>query len=75
MPNFGPDPGTSVYIEGLSSFALVDADGYFRLINLPAGPYEVTMDVPGITEVAVRSAEVTADETTDIGVVRHCFSD
>ncbi len=75
IPGFGPDPGTTVYIAGLSSYAMVDGGGNFVLINLPPGPYEVTMDVPGLTELALRSADVTAGETSDLGEIRHCFSD
>ena len=70
---FGPEPGTTVYVLGRSTFAIADDQGNFLLSDLPQGTYQVTIEVPEITELRRVSVDVEAGQTRNLGEIRHCF--
>jgi hypothetical protein len=65
-------PGATVWVFGQSVFAFADDEGNFRLIDLPQGSYDLTMQVPGLSELTEVSADVTPGETTNLGVILAC---
>jgi hypothetical protein len=71
----GPVPGATVWVFGQSIFAFADDEGNFLLINLPEGGYDVTMQVPGLSDLKEVSTAVKPGETTDLGVVLACCPD
>jgi hypothetical protein len=75
-PNtFGPEPGTTVYILGRSTYAIADNDGRFLLSHLPQGIYQVTIEVPEINELKRLSIDLEPGEARNLGDIRHCFQD
>ena len=72
---FGPEPGTTLYILGRSTYAIADNEGNFLLSDLPQGTYQVTIEVPEITELRRVTVDVQAGETRNLGEIRYCFQD
>ena len=57
-----PLPGTNVYIEALEKGAVTDAEGLYRLTNVPAGTHELTVSFIGF-DTQKATVEVKAGET------------
>lgn len=49
-----PLPGSNVFIESLSKGAVTDADGNFRISNVPPGSYELTVSFIGFDTQTTR---------------------
>jgi hypothetical protein len=65
--------GSYAYVAGQSIVAITDATGAFTLSHLPQGTYDVTLEVPGISETAVVSdIPVLAGETKQIPTTTVC---
>ncbi len=62
--NKEPLPSANIILLGTSVGAVSDIDGYFTILNIPAGRYEVQFRLVGYRTVSVKEVQVTADKTT-----------
>lgn len=63
-----PLVGVNVFLEGTSLGAATDVDGYFVILNIPPGPYDVRISYIGYKDHLIKDAEVNIDLTTRIDV-------
>jgi len=61
-----PLVGVNVVIEGTTMGAATDIDGYFVILNIPPGLYDITASMIGYASYAIRSARVEIDLTTTL---------
>jgi outer membrane receptor protein involved in Fe transport len=61
-----PLPGVNVTIDGTFRGAITDLDGFFRILNLPAGGYTTRANYIGYRETAMEDVRVSVDHTTPI---------
>lgn len=61
-----PLPGASVVIEGTQRGAIADADGFYVIIAVDPGLYDLTASLVGYSNVTKQDAEVKVDYTTTI---------
>jgi outer membrane receptor protein involved in Fe transport len=61
-------PGVNVYLEGTGLGAATDPDGFFYIINVPAGNYTVVVNYVGYGEQKISDVKVQIDLTTTIDV-------
>jgi len=66
--NGQPLPGVNVYLEGTSLGAATDTDGFFYIINVPAGTYVLVVNYVGYGEQQISDVKVQIDLTTTINV-------
>lgn len=59
-----PMAGANVLISGTSLGAAANAEGYFVILNIPPGEYEVTATYIGYAKVVKQEVEVNIDLTT-----------
>jgi len=64
-----PVVGVSVQIVGTSLGAATDIDGYYTIINILPGTYELKFSAVGYTPLIVRGVSVEAGQTTTINAV------
>ena len=62
-------PSTNIILVGTSLGTAADMDGFFTILNVPAGRYEVQFRLVGYRSVHVREVQVTADKTTKVDAV------
>jgi outer membrane receptor protein involved in Fe transport len=63
-----PLVGANVVLTGTTLGGIVDADGYFSILNIPPGTYEVQFRLIGYRTHVVRQVQVTSDNTTKLNV-------
>src|SRR5713101_2205401 len=61
--------GVNVVIVGTTLGASTDVDGYYNLINIPPGSYDVEFRLIGYRPYTVKGVLVTADRTTKVDAV------
>ena len=61
-----PIIGTNVIVVGESMGAASDANGYFSILNIPPGTYEIMVSTIGYKTIRMKNIRVTVDETTTI---------
>jgi hypothetical protein len=61
-----PLPGANVLVEGTTMGAATNADGYFFIIRISPGIYNVQARMMGYESVTMTGVEVSADHTTQI---------
>ncbi len=61
-----PLPGANIIIEGTQMGAACDADGYFFIINISPGEYNVIARMMGYKTVTQTGIRVSTDHTTNI---------
>jgi len=59
-----PLPGVNVYIQDHPYGASTDVDGYFNIINIPPGTYDLVFNVVGYAIITVKDIKVYSDRTT-----------
>jgi outer membrane receptor protein involved in Fe transport len=59
-------PGANVYIEGTQMGAASDLEGYYFILNVPVGTYEVTCTIIGYATMKKTEVIVTSDHTTTL---------
>ncbi len=64
-----PLPGTNVLLVGTTLGAATDLEGYFNVINIPPGSYEVRFSFIGYKNRFVQNVLVTVDHTTNLDAV------
>ncbi|HMA61890.1 MAG TPA: TonB-dependent receptor [bacterium] len=63
-----PISGANVVVEGTSLGAATNMDGYYAILNVPPGTYNLKVTMIGYREVTVKNVEVKIDLTTNIDV-------
>ena len=67
--------GSFAYVAGQSVVAITNDTGEFTLSHLPPGTYDVTLDVPGISEMGfVTGVQVAAGDLKNVGSTTVCPS-
>ncbi len=61
-----PLPGVNVIVEGTTLGAATDDNGYYFIINVPPGTYNVTARMIGYTTVTRTGVRVSVDLTTKV---------
>ena len=64
--NQQPLAGTNVFIEGTTLGAAVDLEGYFTILNVPPGVYDIKASMVGYTEVTMKDVRVITDQTATL---------
>lgn len=59
-------PGVNVMIEGTTMGAATDVDGYFVILNIPAGKYNVKASMIGYQDYTIKDVVVVADLTVTL---------
>ena len=57
-------PGANVVLVGTSTGAVTDAEGYFTIINVPPGSYDIAISLMGYARFTIKDAKVNIDRTT-----------
>lgn len=60
--------GVNVLLGGTSMGTASDAEGYFSLINVPAGKYNITFMYVGYSKLVIKEVQVKADLTSTLNV-------
>jgi hypothetical protein len=61
-----PLPGVNVILEGTSLGSATDIDGYFVVLNVPVGRYDVRANYIGYKDVVVEGIRVSANITSEL---------
>jgi len=61
-----PLPGVNVIIEGTTMGAASDLRGYYVILNVPAGTYDVTASMIGYSKYTVKGVRVQIDLTATV---------
>jgi outer membrane receptor protein involved in Fe transport len=61
-----PLPGVNVIVVGTNLGSATDVDGYFVILNVPVGRYDVKSIYVGYKDVVVQGARVSVDHTTEV---------
>lgn len=57
-------PGVNVFLEGTAIGSATDSDGYYYILNIPAGSYTLTASFVGYQRIVVQDFIVSADFTS-----------
>jgi len=60
--------GVNLIIKGTSLGVASNADGYFILLNIPPGTYDVELTMIGFAKLKVTDVKIVIDRTTEIGI-------
>lgn len=60
-----PLPGVNVLIDGTAMGAASDGDGFYVILNVPVGAYDVRANFVGYTDVVLTGFRVNANVTTE----------
>ena len=63
-----PIPGVNVILEGTTLGAMADNDGYYHVINIPPGRYDVVFSCMGYTTKRMENVRVNIDLTSSLSV-------
>ncbi len=63
-----PLPGVNVVVVGSTLGSVADADGYYTIVNVKPGTYEVQASMIGYARVTVQQVRVQVDRTTDVDI-------
>ncbi len=61
-----PLPGVNVIIEGTTMGAATDADGFYFIINVPPGKYQVKSMMVGYATMVKENVQVSVNQTTKL---------
>ena len=61
-------PGVNIVIEGTTLGAATDFDGYYTILNIPAGSYTVKVSMMGYVTESTENVTVMADLTTTLNI-------
>jgi len=63
-------PGATIKVEGgsLTRTATADSDGFFRLLQVPAGTYKVTVTAANFSSAAIEGVQVSLGKATPLEV-------
>ena len=63
-----PLPGVNVIIDGTTRGAMTDGDGYYSILNVSPGQYDLRFSFLGYAAQVVEGVDVNIEETTTINV-------
>jgi hypothetical protein len=63
-----PLMGVNIMVEGAKIGTFTDATGYYNIINLPVGHYNIVYNMIGFKKVIQKDVYVTRDQSTNINV-------
>ena len=63
-----PLPGVNVVIEGTTQGATTDVDGYYNILNVRPGTYDVRASFVGFTPQILADVRVNIDLTTNLDI-------
>lgn len=63
-----PLPGVNIIVEGTMLGAATDENGYYSILNVPPGTYQLSVSMIGYEKVTVRNVNVNMGLTTIIDV-------
>ncbi len=63
-----PVIGANAYFEGIALGAATDVDGFYTILNVPPGTYELIVEAIGFRKVVVTEVKVRVNYTTTINV-------
>ncbi len=61
-------PGVNVYLQNQTLGAATDIDGYYVILNVPPGKYDLVASYIGFKEYTIREVAVSSDLTTRINI-------
>jgi outer membrane receptor protein involved in Fe transport len=61
-----PIPGGNVLLVGTSLGAAANVDGYYTILNIPPGKYDVQIRMVGYRALTVKGIQVSVDNTTKL---------
>ena len=61
-------PGANVVVKGTTLGAASDEDGFYYILRVPPGTFELQVSLVGYRQTTVRSVRVLADLTTEINL-------
>lgn len=61
-----PLPGVNVILEGTTTGAATDIDGYYVILNVPVGTYTIRASYIGYKDYVIENARISAGITTEI---------
>ncbi|MEW6062084.1 MAG: TonB-dependent receptor, partial [Bacteroidota bacterium] len=64
-----PLVGANVVITGTTLGGIADLDGYYTILNIPPGNYEIQFRFIGYRTYVVRNIQITSDNTTKLDAV------
>lgn len=64
-----PLPGTNVILVGTTLGAATDLEGYYNVINIPPGSYQVRFSFIGYKNRVVQDVQVKVDQTTTLDAI------
>jgi hypothetical protein len=59
-------PGVNVVVQGTGMGAVSDPDGYYSIINIPPGSYNVKASLIGYATIGVAEVRVKIDQTIEV---------
>ncbi|MFZ5516911.1 MAG: TonB-dependent receptor [Candidatus Zhuqueibacterota bacterium] len=62
-------PGANIMLQGTSMGAAADMEGYYHIINIPPGNYDVQFSFMGYKTKVFKDVLVTVDHTTNLDAV------
>lgn len=63
-----PLPGVNIIIEGTTLGGATDIDGYYVILNVPVGMYNLKASYIGYKDVVVQGIKVSADLTSEVNI-------
>lgn len=66
-----PLPGTNVFVEGTQLGAAADLNGYFTILHVPPGQYDLQASMIGYAKVIVQDVRVRIDQTSKVDFALH----
>lgn len=61
-------PGASVLVEGTTMGAMVNRNGHFIIYNLPAGDYDLNIEMIGYSQLNIKEVSINVDLTTNLDI-------
>lgn len=59
-------PGAAILVEGTTTGAMADKNGFYMIHNLPAGTYDVSVSMIGYTKLTIKNVKVNVDLNTEL---------
>ncbi|MBP7462322.1 MAG: TonB-dependent receptor [Candidatus Delongbacteria bacterium] len=66
--NGEPLPGANIYIEDIARGGVSDVNGYYTILNIPAGDYTVKISMMGYAPVTIMNTRVNMELTTTLDI-------
>ena len=64
--NHQPIIGANIFVKGTTLGAVTDANGYYFILRVPPGTFQLQISIIGYQTVTVQNVQVQVDLTTEI---------